>query len=189
MTYGAPASLPEISGKPYESMEIAHLHQEEAELGNSQVARWREVGRKGKPAPRQWGGKEVGSPPISRVLSAGGVWRPRRRAIIPLGAVLPRRSSSLPGDSASSVSAPLFGLAPDGVCRAGPVARTAVGSYPTFSPLPGARRRRRFIFCCPMGKRGIAPPGNPARTLSTHGTTPAVGTFRRFHLAAMAPGR
>ncbi len=30
----------------------------------------------------------------------------------------------------------LFGLAPGGVCRATPVARRAVGSYPTLSPLP-----------------------------------------------------
>jgi len=30
----------------------------------------------------------------------------------------------------------LFGLAPGGVCRAAPVARRAVGSYPTLSPLP-----------------------------------------------------
>ena len=38
--------------------------------------------------------------------------RPARRAIIPLDDVLPRRSSSLPGDSASSVDVPLFGLCP-----------------------------------------------------------------------------
>ena len=30
----------------------------------------------------------------------------------------------------------LLGLAPDRVCRACGVASTAVGSYPTFSPLP-----------------------------------------------------
>ena len=29
----------------------------------------------------------------------------------------------------------LFGIAPGGACRAGPVARPAVGSYPTVSPL------------------------------------------------------
>ena len=33
-------------------------------------------------------------------------------------------------------SALLFGLAPRGVCRAPDVATGAVGSYPTFSPLP-----------------------------------------------------
>jgi len=58
-----------------------------------------------------------GSPPISRVLS----W-----AAIPLGGVLPRRSCGLPGSSASSAIASLFGLAPDGVCRAARVATDAV---------------------------------------------------------------
>src|SRR6202047_2271056 len=39
--------------------------------------------------------------------------------------------------SASRASSPLlFGLAPRGVCRAPDVATGAVGSYPTFSPLP-----------------------------------------------------
>jgi hypothetical protein len=61
----------------------------------------------------------------------------------------------------------LFCLAPDGVFRAVPLTRDAVGSYPTFSPLPvegrvkGSRARncsllprppppslsRRFVFC------------------------------------------
>ena len=39
----------------------------------------------------------------------------------------------------SRASSPLlFGLAPRGVCRAVPIARDAVGSYPTVSPLPCA---------------------------------------------------
>src|SRR5580658_8680894 len=33
---------------------------------------------------------------------------------------------------------PLFGLAPGGACHAVPVTRSAVGSYPTLSPLPSA---------------------------------------------------
>jgi hypothetical protein len=37
----------------------------------------------------------------------------------------------------------LFGLAPRGVFRAPDVATRAVGSYPTFSPLPNALRRNR----------------------------------------------
>jgi len=41
---------------------------------------------------------------------------------------------------------PLFGLAPGGVYHAGPVARPAVGSYPTLSPLP-APKCRRFALC------------------------------------------
>ena len=90
------------------------------------------VGRSGE-GMRESG---MGSPPISRVLSSNDDLRRHCRAVIPLGAALPRRSSSLPGSNASRVGAPLFGLAPDGVYRASPVASPAVGSYPTVSPLP-----------------------------------------------------
>ena len=83
---------------------------------------------------------KMGSSPISRVLSSEPILRSTRRAIIPLVGALPRRSSSLPGDSASSVNVPLFGLAPDGVCRAVRVTTSAVGSYPAVSPLPDLRR-------------------------------------------------
>ena len=69
----------------------------------------------------------VGSPPISRVLS----W-----ATIPLGPPLPTASSSLPGSDAGRANAPLFGLAPDGVCHAVRVATSAVSSYLAISPLP-----------------------------------------------------
>ena len=41
---------------------------------------------------------------------------------------------------------PLFGLAPNGVCRAALLALGAVCSYPTFSPLPRPKPWR-FIFC------------------------------------------
>ena len=102
-----------------------------ATSGIKNVLRWKKVG---------YEGREKGSPPISRVLSSGLIVRSARRAIIPLVDALPRRSSSLPGDSASSVSVPLFGLAPDGVYRAVRVTTSAVGSYPTVSPLPVLRR-------------------------------------------------
>ncbi len=46
------------------------------------------------------------------------------------------------GNPASS----LFGFAPGGVYHAVPVAGSAVGSYPTFSPLPEAHLRR-FDLC------------------------------------------
>ena len=62
-------------------------------------------------------------------------------AAIRLGRPLPDASRNQPGrlvrkrlDPRGSAS-PLFGLAPGGVCRAVPVAGSAVGSYPTFSPL------------------------------------------------------
>ncbi len=48
----------------------------------------------------------------------------------------------------------LFGLASGGVCHAATVTNHAVGSYPTLSPLPLARR---FAFCCTF--RWITPPG------------------------------
>ena len=58
----------------------------------------------------------------------------------------PCRSSSQPKLRA----APLFGLAPGRVCHATSVTGSAVGSYPTVSPLPTVREatRRRFAFCC-----------------------------------------
>ena len=54
----------------------------------------------------------------------------------------------------SRASSPLlFGLAPRGVCRAVPIARDAVGSYPTFSPLPNeaseSKTSRRFSCAMP----------------------------------------
>src|SRR6202050_2997743 len=73
--------------------------------------------------------------------------------IIPLGPGSLRDSSSLPeGRSKHSfecshtgwASPPLlFDLAPRGVFRAPDVAIRAVGSYPTFSPLPNELRRNR----------------------------------------------
>ncbi len=57
-------------------------------------------------------------------------------AVIPLVHALLHGSSSLPGSSASRINAPLFGLAPDGVYRASPVASPAVSSYLAVSPLP-----------------------------------------------------
>ncbi len=66
--------------------------------------------------------------------------RPTRTA----GWKLPRRLPSAPL---------LFGLAPGGVCHAASVAGRAVGSYPTFSPLPRRRFGRPFQGR-PKGRRG-----------------------------------
>ena len=54
----------------------------------------------------------------------------------------------------SRASSPLlFGLAPRGVFRAVPIARDAVGSYPTVSPLPNeaseSKTSRRFSCAMP----------------------------------------
>jgi hypothetical protein len=66
--------------------------------------------------------------------------------IISLGSELPRTSSDLPEDLGRASREPtfrrkptdvfLFGLASGDAYRAGDVATTAVGSYPTVSPLP-----------------------------------------------------
>jgi len=77
----------------------------------------------------------------------------------------------------------LLDFAPDEVCRAGTVARSAVGSYPAISPLPVARR---YIFCCAIcrktsrsssrGLPGIMPCG--ARTF-LHAAIARTTTWRR----------
>ena len=78
----------------------------------------------------------------------GSVGPFRIRTIIPLGVRSPARSSSQPAASWSrrTVSRRLFGLAPTGVYRAINVAADAVGSYPTFSPLP-AIAGWRSVLC------------------------------------------
>ena len=63
---------------------------------------------------------------------------------------------------------PLFGLAPDGVFRASALALGAVGSYPTFSPLPELKpavidrrhsfRRFEFLRHCPSAGLAAWPP-------------------------------
>ena len=126
--------------------------------------------------------KEAGES-ISRILCAGLSWsrlalgftmawrddHSSRSRIAP-GLEQPTRGSQQFAPSSALhtgwASPPLlFGLAPRGVFRAPDVAIRAVGSYPTFSPLPNALRRnrrasgfseslpprykhhRRFIFC------------------------------------------
>ncbi len=80
--------------------------------------------------------------PVSRVLC-----RPLRdAAVIPLDRPLLDGSRDLPGQLGPARPCPgqgrgalsLFGLAPGGACHAVPVAGSAVGSYPTLSPLPSA---------------------------------------------------
>ena len=73
--------------------------------------------------------------------------------IISLGFELPRTSSDLPEDLGRASRSPasrrkpadvfLFGLASGDAYPAGDVTTTAVGSYPTVSPLPQPRRRDR----------------------------------------------
>src|SRR5438445_621700 len=84
--------------------------------------------------------------------------------VISLGQLSPATSRGLPAAQATRAgSRCLLGLAPTGGYRATPVTRRAVGSYPTFSPLPldkgrsvlcGPIRRltapRRYLAVCPV---------------------------------------
>lgn len=87
----------------------------------------------------------MGSGSISRVLSQA-IEKPQSLGmVIHLGRRLPVASSNLPDDRPERNTpgprtfvlklATLFGLAPDGVYPAIPVARNAVSSYLAFSPL------------------------------------------------------
>ena len=89
--------------------------------------------------------KKSSSQSISRVLSiARGDW-----TVISLRARSPAPSSSLPAASFSrwTTFRRIFGLAPAGVYHAASVAGNAVGSYPTFSPLPV--KAVCFLWHCP----------------------------------------
>ena len=52
----------------------------------------------------------------------------------------------------------LFGLAPDGVFRAASLALRAVGSYPTFSPLPRLPGAAFSLWHCPSGSLATSSP-------------------------------
>lgn len=94
--------------------------------------------------------------PVSRVLY------PRMRvAAIPLGRPSPGASRDRPGQRRGNAPGPvarplpsLFGLAPGGVCHAGPVAGPAVRSCRTLSPLPRAEARSAvcFLWHFPWGR-------------------------------------
>ena len=75
--------------------------------------------------------------PVSRVLfrpegrRRSFLWTAGRPTVL---ATYPDASGDEPCEQARATS--LFGLAPGGACHAVPVARSAVGSYPTLSPFP-----------------------------------------------------
>jgi len=83
---------------------------------------------------------------------AAGIQRPTRGFILPCRLRCTKGSSFLQTNSVSRASSPLlFGLAPRGVCLASAIADGAVGSYPTFSPLPSSRSIRRHPEGFPPG--------------------------------------
>ena len=98
-----------------------------------------------------------------------------------------------PGGSASS----LFGLAPGGVYHAVPVAGSAVGSYPTLSPLPARRRAVCFLWHFPWGRPRRALPGTvspwspdfPPRHPFGPCRSGRPAGWRAFPSASLAPGK
>src|SRR6267378_3710647 len=100
--------------------------------------------------------------------------------VISLGWLSPATSRGLPAARTTRAgSRCLLGLAPTGGYRAAPVARRAVGSYPTFSPLPldkgrsvfcGPFRRlaapRRYLAVCPL-ELGLSSARHAARRTAT----------------------
>ena len=77
--------------------------------------------------------RESNVKPACKPGSVGTGREIRSVTVIPLGHELPRGSSHLPADSASSIIVRLFGVAPGGGCRVSPL----VG--------PAARRERRTL--------------------------------------------
>lgn len=92
------------------------------------------------------------SRPISRVLS----W-----TVIPLGAPSPVRSSNLPGPDAGNVMRSLFGLAPGGVCRAGPLPDSRCALTAPFHPCrpSGEDVGGIFLLHFPSARAAQALPG------------------------------
>src|SRR5882724_708393 len=88
----------------------------------------------------------------SRPRLAPRLQQPTRGLLAALACAIAAEARSLSRTrSASRAGSPLlFGLAPRGVFRASPVARRAVGSYPTFSPLPTELAFRRRLAGFPV---------------------------------------
>lgn len=108
-------------------------------------------------------------------------------AAIHLGRMLPRASRNLPGRWAGNsprrfpFAPPLFGFAPGGVCLAAPVARRAVGSYPTLSPLP--RQCRGGLLSVALSL------GSPPPAVSRHRVSmePGLSSPAAFRLSRARP--
>ena len=77
---------------------------------------------------------------------------------------------------AGNAPPPLCGLAPGGVCRAGDVAASAVGSYPTVSPLPAGEPAGGLISVALS--LGSPPPGVTRRRVSVEPGLSSPTAFR-----------
>jgi hypothetical protein len=85
------------------------------------------------------------------------------------------RARALTPLSRRAVSRRLFGLAPAGVYRAAPVAGSAVGSYPTVSPLPAVSRRRSLL--CGTVRRAAVASGTPRGYLAACPVEPGLSSI------------
>ncbi len=89
---------------------------------------------------------------------------------IPLDRLLPDGSSCQPGSAGAEATPagrspprdPYLALLPGGACRAATVASSAVGSYPTVSPLPVQRQAVCFLWRFPSDYSARALPGTVA---------------------------
>jgi hypothetical protein len=146
------------------------------------------------------GDKKCCSQPVSRILSPSTRrFRASLRATtIPLAPALLTGSSNLPGSCRRAAcsrklrGASLFGLAPCGVLPATSVARSAVRSYRTFSPLPFdsalSRLAQGGIFSVPLVRR-VAPPGNyPAHCPVEFGLSSPESTFTAHTVVTLGNG-
>jgi hypothetical protein len=111
-------------------------------------------------------------------------------AAIHLGTALPPSSCNLPGHSqpewpakVSPGAVSLFGLAPGGACHAACVAARAVGSYPTFSPLPN---RLGGSISVALSLR-LPPPAINRRRYSVEPGLSSLPAFRQMGSAAARP--
>lgn len=137
-------------------------------------ARRADAGQQARRCRRPFSGREkMRGRPVSRVLSGGRNPLDDHSSdpAVADGLQLPTRASGLkrPCGAARCRTArlrPLFGIAPGGACRAVPVARSAVGLYPTVSPSPRNRCRSdgadSSLWRFPSGCPGRALPGTPA---------------------------
>ena len=89
---------------------------------------------------------------VSRILSA-----PKDRGREPFVSAADTRNLFRVAERERAAPGFLFGLAPDGVFRALPVARQAVSSYLAFSPLP-CPCGRGGLFSVALSVRRLAPP-------------------------------
>jgi hypothetical protein len=103
-----------------------------------------------------------------------------------------RRDGNVPaiitGFATVTLQPPLFGLAPGGVCRAAPVARGAVRSCRTVSPLPAGRVCLRGLSCT-GGLFSVALSlGSPPPAVSRHRipVEPGLSSTRRIALRTAA---